>query len=290
MTGCSVISRSTSSPKNSIRTGCSSYTGNTSTVSPRTRNVPRLKSTSLRSYWISTNSRSSSSRSTSSPTPQADHRSTYSCGRAQTVDARHGRHHDHVAAGRAGCWSRVPQPLDLLVDRGVLLDEGVRLRDVRLGLVVVVVARRSTRPRCPAAARGTRWPAARPASCSAPSPASAAAAARPARPSSPILPVPVAPSSTTSCSPAWIRARDLVDRRGLVAGGLELADHPERGDRALQVGDGSGHAGRGWYWVGPDIGSPATPPPEPGTPRAAARPPTLGTSQSLAVRLVCGDA
>ena len=33
----------------------------------------------------------------------------------------------------------VAQPLDLLVDRGVLLDVGVRLRDVRLGLVVVVV-------------------------------------------------------------------------------------------------------------------------------------------------------
>ena len=34
----------------------------------------------------------------------------------------------------------VPQPLDLGVDRRVLLDEGVGLRDVRLGLVVVVVA------------------------------------------------------------------------------------------------------------------------------------------------------
>ena len=34
---------------------------------------------------------------------------------------------------------RVPQPLDLVVDRGVLLDVGVGLRDVRLGLVVVVV-------------------------------------------------------------------------------------------------------------------------------------------------------
>jgi hypothetical protein len=33
----------------------------------------------------------------------------------------------------------VPEPLDLLVERGVLLDVGVRLRDVGLGLVVVVV-------------------------------------------------------------------------------------------------------------------------------------------------------
>ena len=38
------------------------------------------------------------------------------------------------AVGRA-----VPQPLDLVVDRGVLLDVGVGLRDVRLWLVVVVV-------------------------------------------------------------------------------------------------------------------------------------------------------
>ena len=34
---------------------------------------------------------------------------------------------------------RVPQPLDVVVDRRVLLDVGVGLRDVRLGLVVVVV-------------------------------------------------------------------------------------------------------------------------------------------------------
>jgi hypothetical protein len=33
----------------------------------------------------------------------------------------------------------VPQPFDLVVDRRVLLDIGVGLRDVRLGLVVVVV-------------------------------------------------------------------------------------------------------------------------------------------------------
>ena len=34
----------------------------------------------------------------------------------------------------------VPQPVDLVVDRAVLLDVGVAARDVRLGLVVVVVA------------------------------------------------------------------------------------------------------------------------------------------------------
>jgi len=47
---------------------------------------------------------------------------------------------DDVAPREQGVRGRVPQPLDLLVDRGVLLDVRVGLGDVRLGLVVVVVA------------------------------------------------------------------------------------------------------------------------------------------------------
>ncbi len=58
---------------------------------------------------------------------------------AEAVDAGDRRHHDHVAAGEQRVGRRVPQPLDLLVDRGVLLDVGVGLGDVGLGLVVVVV-------------------------------------------------------------------------------------------------------------------------------------------------------
>ena len=58
---------------------------------------------------------------------------------AEAVDAGHGADHDHVAPGEQRVGRGVPQPLDLLVDRGVLLDVGVGLRDVRLGLVVVVV-------------------------------------------------------------------------------------------------------------------------------------------------------
>ena len=58
---------------------------------------------------------------------------------AQAVDAGDGGDHDHVAPGEQRVRRSVAQPLDLLVDRGVLLDVGVRLRDVRLGLVVVVV-------------------------------------------------------------------------------------------------------------------------------------------------------
>ena len=58
---------------------------------------------------------------------------------AQPVDAAHRRHHHDIAAGEQAVGRRMPQPLDLVVDRGVLLDVGVRLRDIRLGLVVVVV-------------------------------------------------------------------------------------------------------------------------------------------------------
>ena len=60
-------------------------------------------------------------------------------GRAQAVDARDARHDQDVAAGQERGGRRVPQALDLVVDRGVLLDVGVGGRDVRLGLVVVVV-------------------------------------------------------------------------------------------------------------------------------------------------------
>src|SRR6266704_3048167 len=82
-------------------------------VSPRTRNVPRLNARSLRRYCIPTSLRSSVSRSIVSPTLSLTIRSTYSCG--------------------------VPQPLHLVVDRGVLLDVGIGLRNVRLWLVVDVV-------------------------------------------------------------------------------------------------------------------------------------------------------
>ena len=58
---------------------------------------------------------------------------------AEAVDARHRRHHDDVAPRQQARRRRVPQPLDVVVDRAVLLDVGVGLRDVRLGLVVVVV-------------------------------------------------------------------------------------------------------------------------------------------------------
>src|SRR6266704_405802 len=60
-------------------------------------------------------------------------------GLADAVDARDGRDHQDVAALEERLGRRVAHPVDLVVDQRVLLDVGVRLRDVRLGLVVVVV-------------------------------------------------------------------------------------------------------------------------------------------------------
>jgi len=61
-------------------------------------------------------------------------------GRADAVDARHRGDDDDVAAGEERRGGGVPEPVDVVVDRGVLLDIRVGRRQVRLGLVVVVVA------------------------------------------------------------------------------------------------------------------------------------------------------
>ena len=60
--------------------------------------------------------------------------------RAQAVDARHAGHDDHVAPLEQGVRRGVPQPVDLVVARRVLLDVRVAPGQVRLGLVVVEVA------------------------------------------------------------------------------------------------------------------------------------------------------
>ena len=61
-------------------------------------------------------------------------------GRAEPVDRGHRRDDDRVSPREHGGRRGVAQPVDLVVDGRVLLDVGVRRRDVRLGLVVVVVA------------------------------------------------------------------------------------------------------------------------------------------------------
>ena len=59
--------------------------------------------------------------------------------RTETVDARHRRDDDRVATREQARRRGVSQPVDVVVPRTVLLDVQVGLRDVRLGLVVVVV-------------------------------------------------------------------------------------------------------------------------------------------------------
>ena len=61
-------------------------------------------------------------------------------GAADAVDAADGRDHDDVAPAEEARRGLVAELLDLLVDGGVLLYVRVRLRNVGLGLVVVVVA------------------------------------------------------------------------------------------------------------------------------------------------------
>ena len=66
--GMNSLIRSISSPKNSTRTAFSlDSAGKISTTSPRTRNLLRIKFTSLRSYWSSTSFLNRSSRFFSIP-------------------------------------------------------------------------------------------------------------------------------------------------------------------------------------------------------------------------------
>src|SRR5213078_2769162 len=58
---------------------------------------------------------------------------------ADAVDARHGSDDDHVAPGDERRGGREPEAGDVVVLGRILLDVEVGLRDVRLGLVVVVV-------------------------------------------------------------------------------------------------------------------------------------------------------
>ena len=72
--------------------------------------------------------------------PQRNHHVGVVDGVSQAVDAAHRRHHNHVPALEEARRGAVAQALNLVVDGGVLLDEGIRMRDVGLRLVVVVVA------------------------------------------------------------------------------------------------------------------------------------------------------
>ncbi|MBG9885172.1 hypothetical protein ABE10_00935, partial [Bacillus toyonensis] len=70
---------------------------------------------------------------------QRHHRAKVLLRGSEAVDAGHRRDHDDISPAEQRVRRRVAQALHLGVDRGVLLDEGVGLRDVCLGLVVVVI-------------------------------------------------------------------------------------------------------------------------------------------------------
>ena len=71
---------------------------------------------------------------------EVEHVAPVLLGVAHAVDAADRGDDDDVAPGEQGGRRRVAEPVDLVVDRRVLLDVRVARRDVRLGLVVVVVA------------------------------------------------------------------------------------------------------------------------------------------------------
>ena len=60
--------------------------------------------------------------------------------RADTVDAAHRGHDDHIVALQQGLCGRMPHPVDLFVDLAVFFDIRIRPRHIRLRLKVIVVA------------------------------------------------------------------------------------------------------------------------------------------------------
>ena len=58
---------------------------------------------------------------------------------AERVNARHGRHNDHIASLAQRRGRRVAQTVDFVIDGGILLNIGVGRGDIRLRLVIIVV-------------------------------------------------------------------------------------------------------------------------------------------------------
>ena len=138
--------------------------------------------------------------------------------RAEAEDARHRGDDDHVAAREQRRRRGVAQPVDLLVDRRVLLDVEVLARDVGLGLVVVVVGDEVLDRVAAGSTSGTRCRAAPRASCCGRSPAPAAAPPRSSPPSSSSCPCRWRRAASCTRSPASIASAMRVDRRRLVGG------------------------------------------------------------------------
>ena len=108
-------------------------------TSPRTRKVPRRKSSSVRSYCIATSRAITSRWFALLALAQVQDHAVVVDRIADAVDAGHGRHDHRVLALEQRLGRRQPHLLDVLVDARVLLDVEVARGDVGLGLVVVVV-------------------------------------------------------------------------------------------------------------------------------------------------------
>ena len=135
-----IDSFSISSPQNSMRSAYSSYDGQSSTQSPRTRNLARANSIIVPLVLHVDQLAEQLVAIDLLAAPHADDHRAVVVGRAQAVNARDAGNDDHVAATDQRAGRGQPQPVDLLIDRGVFLDVDVALRNVGFGLVVVVIA------------------------------------------------------------------------------------------------------------------------------------------------------
>ena len=108
-------------------------------TSPRTLYVPRWSSTSFLVYCSSARRRRMKRWVDGLAPYQVQDHSVVGNRIAETVDGRYGGHDDAVAVLEQGLCRRQSHLLDVVVDRRVLLDVGVRRRYIGFRLVVVVV-------------------------------------------------------------------------------------------------------------------------------------------------------
>ncbi len=140
---------STVSPKNSMRTArVSSYAGNTSTTSPRTRNVPRWKSMSFRSVLDLDEFPEYRVPVAFLIADEVDEHIVVRLRRSEAVNARNRGNNNDVLPFQEGPGGRMPHFVDGFVDARVFFHERIALRDVRFRLIVVVVRRRNIPPHC----------------------------------------------------------------------------------------------------------------------------------------------
>ena len=74
------------------------------------------------------------------PFDELDEKPVVALGRTDAIDAADGRDDDDIAPRQERLRRRVPHAIDLIVDDGIFVDEGIGGGNVRFGLVVVVIA------------------------------------------------------------------------------------------------------------------------------------------------------